>query len=143
MLMTRGNQGIMPALVNELMDWNNFQMEDRSVMPKMNVSEGENDYQLEMCVPGLSKNDLALSIDSENNLVVEMVKTEEGGAETADRKYLRREFGKLQFKQLLSLPENVKKEAITAQVENGILSIVLPKFTEQEKRDLMQKIEIR
>ena len=112
MLMTRRNQGIMPALVNELMDWNNFQMEDHSVMPKMNVSEGENDYQLEMCVPGLSKNDLALSIDSENNLVVEMVKTEEGGAETADRKYLRREFGKLQFKQLLSLPENVKKEAI-------------------------------
>ena len=31
------------------------------------------------------------------------------------------------------LPDDVDKEKISAQVENGVLNINLPKFTEQEK----------
>ncbi len=141
--MTRRNQGLMPSLFNELMDMTNYAAAEQVTMPKMNVSESENDFELELCVPGLAKEDLSLSIDSDNNLVVEMVKKEEEKSEKADRHYLRHEFSQLQFKQLLSLPENVKKEAISAQVTNGILHITLPKFTEQEKLALLQRIEIK
>ena len=72
-------------------------------------------------MPGLTKDDLSLRIDSENNLVVEMVKKEEKKEEKKDRHYLRHEFSTLQFKQMFSLPENIKKEDITAKVEHGIL----------------------
>lgn len=112
-------------------------------MPKMNVSESEENYELELCVPGLAKEDLNLSIDSDNNLVVEMVQKEEKKEEKKQRHYLRHEFNSMQFKQILSLPENVKKEEISAKVEHGILHIVLPKFTEQEKKALAQHIEIK
>ena len=144
MLLAKRND-LMPSLFNELLDWNNwnnFTADEHCLMPKMNVSESEKDYELELCVPGLSKEDLNLSIDSDNNLVVEMVQKEEKKEEKKNRHFLRREFNELQFKQLLSLPENVKKEEISAKVEHGILRITLPKFTEQEKKALMQHIEI-
>ena len=145
MLLAKRNQDLMPTLFNELLDWNNWNnctLDEHYTMPKMNVTESDKDYELELCVPGLSKEDLNLSIDSDNNLVVEMVQKEEKKDEKKDRHFLRHEFNELQFKQLLSLPENVKKEEITAKVEHGILRITLPKFTEQEKKALMQHIEI-
>ena len=145
MLLAKRNQDLMPSLFNELLDWNNWNnctLDEHYTMPKMNVTESDKDYELELCVPGLSKEDLNLSIDSDNNLVVEMVQKEEKKDEKKDRHFLRHEFNELQFKQLLSLPENVKKEEITAKVEHGILRITLPKFTEQEKKALMQHIEI-
>lgn len=148
MLLTTNSQNVMPSLFNELLNWNNWNTpaDERLATPKMNISEGKNDYLLELCVPGLSKEDLNLSIDSENNLVIEMVKKpgaqeEKPGAD--DRRFLRHEFSSLQFKQLLSLPENVKKEQISARVENGILRIVLPKFTEEEKLAMAKHIEIQ
>lgn len=145
MFIAKRNQDLMPSLLNDLLNWNswnNFATDSSNPMPKMNVSETDADYELELCVPGLSKDDLSLSIDSENNLVVEMTKQEASEKAEEGRRYLRHEFSSLQFKQLLSLPENVKKEAITAKVENGILRISLPKFTEAEKQALMQHIAI-
>ena len=145
MLLAKRNQDLMPSLFNELLDWNNWNnctLDEHYTMPKMNVTESDKDYELELCVPGLSKEDLNLSIDSDNNLVVEMVQKEEKKEEKKDRHFLRHEFKELQFKQLLSLPENVKKDEISAKVEHGILRITLPKFTEAEKKALMQHIEI-
>lgn len=147
MLLKSNNQSIMPTLFNELLNWNNWISpdEEQRATPKMNISEGKSDYLLEVCVPGLSKEDLNLSIDSENNLVIEMVKKSDTQEAKADdeRRYLRHEFNALQFKQLLSLPENVKKEQISARVENGILRILLPKFTEEEKLAMAKHIEIQ
>lgn len=142
MLMYQRNQGLMPSILNELMSMSNYSSAAQGTMPKTNVTESEADYQVELCVPGLAKEDLSLSVDSENNLVVEMAKQEESKEAENERRYLRKEFGRLKFKQVFSLPENVKKEGISAKVSNGILTIVLPKFTDQEKQDLMQKIVV-
>lgn len=148
MLMTCRNNNMMPSLINELLDWNNWNTnhmsEVQGTMPKMNVTETDEDYELRLCVPGLSKDDLNLSVDAENNLVIEMVQKEEKKEhDKKERRWLRREFSEMQFKQLLSLPEGVKKEQISAKVEHGILTIVLPKVTEKEKAALAQRIEIK
>ena len=145
MLLTTRNQNLMPSLFNELMNWNNWSCGDdneHTPMPKMNVSESDKNYELELSVPGLTKDDLSLRVDSENNLVIEMVKKEEKKEEKKDRRYLRHEFSTLQFKQMFSLPENIKRESITAKVEHGILTVTLPKITDEEKQALSQKIEI-
>ncbi|MBQ9545947.1 MAG: Hsp20/alpha crystallin family protein [Bacteroidales bacterium] len=146
MLVTRNNNW-MPALFNEFLNldnWNNSVCETTQTMPKMNVSESDNDYRMELCVPGLKKEDLNICIDTDNNLVIEMVKTNEHNEEKKEgRKYLRHEFSTMQFKQMFSLPENVKKENISAKVEHGVLTIELPKFTAEEKKALAQNIEIK
>jgi HSP20 family protein len=150
MLLAKRNQDLMPSLFNELLDWNNWNnnfFTEGGTMPKMNVSESDKDFQLELCVPGLKKEDLNLSVDAENNLVVEMIQKEEkedhgDNKKEGERHYLRHEFSSMQFKQVLALPENVKKEQISAKVENGILHITLPKVTNEEKKALTTTIQI-
>ena len=143
MLVTRNNRELMPSLFNELLNWGNgFMPEERVATPKMNISETDKSYEMELCVPGLKKEDLSISIDTENQLVVEMTK-ENKKEEKEERKWLRREFSSTQFKQVFTLPENVKREQISAKVENGILTVELPKFAEDEKKALAQKITIQ
>ena len=140
MLVTRRNQDFMPALFNELMNWNDTTYST----PRMNIMETKDNYKLELCIPGLTKEDVKLSIDAEGNLVVEMVK--ENKSEKKENKeemrYLRHEFSVEHFRQTVMLPEDIHKDQISAKVENGILDIVIPKVTVEEKKQAMQTIEV-
>ncbi len=145
MLVARKNNDLMSTMFNELLDWNrwnNFTADDRGMTPKMNVSESDTDYRLELCIPGLKKEDLHISIDADNNLVIEMQQKEEKKNEDEKRHWLRREFSSTQFKQVLTLPENIKKNEIGAKVEHGILTVTLPKFTAEEQKQLAQTITV-
>ncbi|MBR4561611.1 MAG: Hsp20/alpha crystallin family protein [Bacteroidales bacterium] len=140
MLVTRRNQDFMPTLFNELMNWNDTTYST----PRMNIMETKDNYKLELCIPGLTKEDVKLSIDAEGNLVVEMVK--ENKSEKKENKeemrYLRHEFSVEHFRQTVMLPEDIHKEQISAKVENGILDIVIPKVTIDEKKQAVQTIEV-
>ena len=140
MLVTRRNQDFMPTLFNELMNWNDTTYST----PRMNIMETKDNYKLELCIPGLTKEDVKLSIDAEGNLVVEMVK--ENKSEKKENKdemrYLRHEFSVEHFRQTVMLPEDIHKEQISAKVENGILDITIPKVTVEEKKQAIQTIEV-
>ena len=140
MFVTRRNQDFMPTLFNELMNWNDTTYST----PRMNIMETKDNYKLELCIPGLTKEDVKLSIDAEGNLVVEMVK--ENKSEKKENKeemrYLRHEFSVEHFRQTVMLPDDIHKEQISAKVENGILDIVIPKVTVEEKKQAVQTIEV-
>ena len=138
MLVTRRNQDFMPTLFNELMNWNDTTYST----PRMNIMETKDNYKLELCIPGLTKDDVKLSIDAEGNLVVEMVKETKNEKKNEEMRYLRHEFSVEHFRQTVMLPEDIHKEQISAKVENGILDIVIPKVTVEEKKQAMQTIEI-
>jgi len=137
MLVTRRNQDFMPTLFNELMNWN----DNTYSTPRMNIMETKDNYKLELCIPGLTKEDVKLSIDAEGNLVVEMVK-EMKKENKEEMRYLRHEFSVEHFRQTVMLPDDIHKEQISAKVENGILDIVIPKVTVDEKKQAMQTIEV-
>ena len=140
MLVTRRNQDFMPTLFNELMNWNDTTYST----PRMNIMETKDNYKLELCIPGLTKEDVKLSIDAEGNLVVEMTKEtkNEKKENKEEMRYLRHEFSVEHFCQTVMLPEDIHKEQISAKVENGILDIVIPKVTMEEKKQAVQTIEI-
>ena len=138
MLVTRRNQDFMPTLFNELLNWNDTTYST----PRMNIMETKDEYKLELCIPGLTKDDVKLSIDAEGNLVVEMTKETKHEEKNAEVRYLRHEFSVEHFRQTVMLPEDIHKEQIKAKVENGILEIVIPKVTLDEKKQAVQTIEI-
>ena len=140
MLVTRRNQDFMPTLFNELMNWNDTTYST----PRMNIMETKDNYKLELCIPGLTKEDVKLNIDSEGNLVVEMIKENknEKKENKEEMRYLRHEFSVEHFRQTVMLPDDIHKEQISAKVENGILDIVIPKVTVEEKKQAMQTIEV-
>ncbi len=138
MLVTRRNQDFMPTLFNELMNWNDTTYST----PRMNIMETKDNYKLELCIPGLTKEDIKLNIDAEGNLVVEMIKETKNEKKNEEMRYLRHEFSVEHFRQTVMLPDDIHKEQISAKVENGILDIVIPKVTIEEKKQAMQTIEV-
>ena len=137
MLVTRRNQDFMPTLFNELLNWNDTTYST----PRMNIMETKDNYKLELCIPSLTKDDVKLSIDAEGNLVVEMTK-EMKNEKKEDTRYLRHEFSVEHFRQTVMLPDDIHRDQISAKVENGILDIVIPKVTVEEKQKQIQTIEI-
>ena len=101
-----------------------------------------------LAAPGMTKEDFNVHIDEENNLVISMEKKTENKEESnkdekKEGRYLRREFSYSKFQQTMILPDDVDKEKISAQVENGVLNINLPKFTEQEKEKTKKFIDVK
>lgn len=89
----------------------------------------------------MTKEDFNIHLGDENELVISMEKKVEN-EDKENKKYLRREFSYTKFQQSLYLPDNVDKEKITANVANGVLTIELPKYSQEEKAKINRVIEI-
>lgn len=143
MLLARKSQDFFPTLFNDLFDFNwngNYAV---NAAPQMNIKENDASYEMEFSVPGLTKDDLNISIDQDDNLVVEMTKkTENEKKDDKNEHYLRHEFTSSQFKEIMALPENIYKDKIDAKVENGILKISLPKHEMVVEQPSIKQIEI-
>jgi HSP20 family protein len=59
-----------------------------------------------------------------------MEQKQEHKEEDKNTRYLRREFSYSKFEQTLILPDDVEKTKISAKVENGVLTVELPKVEE-------------
>jgi len=105
------------------------------------VKESANAYTVELAAPGMKKEDFNVHINDEGNLVVKMEHKEEQKEEDKNTRYLRREFSYSKYEQTLILPDDVKKEDISAKVDNGVLTVELPKMVE-EKVKLSRQIDI-
>ena len=138
----RRSQNWLPYVFNDLFD-NDWMIKANSTAPAINVIESDKDYRVEVAAPGMTKNDFNIKIDENNNLVVSMEKKEEKNEDKKDGRYLRREFSYSKFQQTMVLPDNVEKDKIEAKVENGVLSISIPKRTEEEAKMAEKVIEIK
>lgn len=67
------------------------------------------------------------------------------GRKATDKKgtYLRREFSYSQFQQRLILPDTVEKARISAKVENGVLTVDIPKKKESKVAPAARRIEVK
>ena len=137
--MMRTNNWI-PAVFNDFFD-TDYMPRANSTAPAINVKETDKAYIVELAAPGMKKEDFNVHINDEGNLIVKMEKKQENKEEDKSARYLRREFSYSKFEQTLLLPDDVKKEDITARVEHGVLTVELPKVVE-EKVKLSRQIDI-
>ena len=138
----RRSQNWLPSIFNDFFD-NDWMVKANATAPAINVIETEKAYKVELAAPGMTKEDFNVRIDEENNLVISMEKKTENKEEKKDGRYLRREFSYSKFQQTMILPENVYKDHISEQVENGILNIELPKLSEEEVKKPDRTIEVK
>lgn len=136
------NQGWLPSVFNDLFDNDWMVRANTTVTPSINVIEDEKGYTVEMAVPGMTKEDFMIHLNENNELVISMEKKTEN-EDKGNKKYLRREFFYSKFKQALVLPENVDKDKIAATVNDGVLTIELPRLAPEEKVNVSRKIEVK
>ena len=136
------NQNWLPSIFNDFFD-NDWMVKANVTAPAINVIESNTDYKVEVAAPGMTKEDFNIHLTDNNELVISMEKKNETKEEDKEnKKYLRREFSYSKFEQALVLPDDVEKEKISANVNDGVLSIVLPKQTAEEKAKVNRVIEI-
>ena len=114
--------------------------------PAVNVKEDANAYTMEIAAPGIKKELCRVNIDAEGNLEVaienKLEHKEEHNDENKHVRYLRKEFSYTNYQQTYTLPENVVKEDIAAKVEDGVLTITLPKVTMKEEKKIQRAITV-
>jgi len=108
---------------------NDSRLNDRFVnkTPAVNIAETENEFHIELAVPGLKKEDFKISIDK-NVLSVSAEKKTENVDET--KKYSKREYSYNSFVRSFTLPESADQAKIDAQYNDGVLSLSVAKKEE-------------
>lgn len=134
-------QNFMPDFFNDF--FGNMSLDGTNgKAPAINVIEDDTSYKLELAAPGMTKEDFKVHINRDGNLVIELEKKCECQEEKKG-KYIRREFSCSKFHQTLILPDNVEKESIKANVENGVLNIELPKIQKAKVEEEKRVIEVK
>ena len=126
------------------MDWTPRHV---ATAPAVNVKESDKAFTMEVAAPGLKKEFCKVNINNEGNLVVKIEsKTEHEDKpckeECEKYHYVRREFSYTNYEQTYILPDEVDKEHISAKVEDGILSIELPKLAPEPEKKMDRVIDI-
>ena len=109
-----------------------------SSMPAVNIREDEQNYTLELAVPGIDKKDL--KIDMNEDVLTISSETKNENEEEKDG-YKRKEFSYSSFCRSFYIPENVNRDKIGASYKDGILSVELPK-QEEEKNKITRQVKI-
>lgn len=117
----------------ELFNWSNhnFSSTDTTI-PSVNIKESNEDFEVEVAAPGLTKNDFKIEL---NHDVLTISSEKENERETKEgQEFSVREFSYQSFSRSFTLPNTADSEKIGAKYENGILKVVIPKKEEARPR---------
>ena len=95
--------------------------------PAVNIAETTNEFEVELAVPGLKKEDFKISLDK-NVLSVSADKKTETVNE--DKKFSKREYSYNSFTRSFTLPETADHSKIEADYTDGILKLAIAKKEE-------------
>ena len=123
----------MPTLFDDFLN-TDFMPRAKSTAPAVNVKESEKAYTMELAAPGIKKEYCRVGINEEGNLTVAIENKVEHKQEDKHHHYLRREFSYSNYEQAYTLPDDVERDKISAKVEDGILTVTMPKLAKEEKK---------
>ena len=139
MLTLMKNNDWFPTMFDDFFN-NGFMPRANSTAPAVNVKETDKEYTMELAAPGIKKEYCRVGINDEGFLTVAIENKQEHKHEDKNHHYLRREFSYSNYEQNYTLPDDVQKDNISAKVEDGILTITMPKTAQKEK--VTKSIEI-
>jgi HSP20 family protein len=148
MMLMKRTPGYLPSLLDDFFGNN---MDDLFYRPlqslssnefgKVNVIDNDNNYQLEVSLPGVDKGDVDVYI-KDNMLTIKSKNESEKKIE--NKNYIRREFKYNMFERSFTLPEDVLEDDINASFDKGILTVTLKKDVKEiEETKEIKKIEIQ
>ncbi len=104
--------------------------------PTVDIREEQDAYRLEAELPGLTEKDFA--VDVEQNLLT-IASRKETATEDERDGYVIRERRRGAFKRSFVLPRHVDTDNIGAQFKHGVLTLVVPKAAQAQRKEIPVK----
>ncbi len=109
---------------------------NRSFAPSIDISETDKKYNIDVEIPGMTKDDIDLNIEN-NRLTISGERKFEN--EEKNKQFHRVETHYGTFTRSIQLPDNVKPDSINATYKNGILNISIEKSEDKIKKQIQIK----
>lgn len=128
--------------INQLFDFNTDEsvtgLFDRSRAPAMDVEETPDEFLVTCDLPGVEQKDLELTVA--NNILTIKGKKRPRAASAGARIY-RDEIWSGDFQRTLSLPRAADPDKISAELQNGVLTVRLPKREEVKPKQISVSVK--
>ncbi len=108
--------------------------EEKFVVPTAVLSEKPDEYELKIEIPGIGKDEAELHVEGK----ALTLKTHAKYQNPAGFKQVAEEFERLNYAMSADLPELANPAALSAKLENGVLTVIVKKRAETQAK----KIEI-
>ena len=106
--------------------------------PAVDIAEFDNEYQVKVELPGITKEDVKISLE-QNLLTVKGEKKQEKETKESNFHRVERSYGA--FQRSFTLPSSVKGDKVDATFANGILTINMPKAEEAKPKQIEVKVK--
>ena len=116
-------------MVDELLGTESH-FDDRSLTPAANIYESNQEYRIEVAVPGLNRDQIKVTLDDD----VLKLHTNVSSEQKKGEHYYKSEFDYSNFERTFIIPDTVEREKISAKYNDGILHVLLPKREDQIKK---------
>ena len=100
-----------------------------SKRPLSDIIETENNYEVDLYLAGIKKEDVSIKVD-ENILTIKAER------KTTDVKYNRKESFSGLYQKSFALPKNINEDDIKASFVDGILKVSIPKTIELKAKEI-------
>jgi HSP20 family protein len=134
MLVKNTDFPVFPNVFNDFFrDWSTSNFSNtNTTLPAVNIKETENDFIVDVAVPGMEKKDFKIDLDNDI-LTISSEKTSKN--ENNNDNYTRKEYSYMSFKRSFTLPKGVvDRDHINATYKNGELKITIPKLEEAKPK---------
>lgn len=106
--------------------------------PVVDMFDKDDEIVVKAEVPGVSKEDVNISL-TDSTLTIKGETKEEKEVKEDDYYYSERSHGK--FARMITLPEKVESNKVTAEFNDGVLEIHLPKAPEAKAKEIKVKVK--
>jgi HSP20 family protein len=125
----------MSLLMGELEKGINFEM--GAFKPRVDISEDSANVYIIAELPGMSKEDVKITINEENMLIIKGEKKSSIGVSSTSHR-TERIFGS--FERTFVLPENIATDNVQAKFENGLLELTIAKVEPPKPKEMVVTI---
>jgi HSP20 family protein len=109
-------------------------------VPRVDVSESENEYEVTAELPGIDEKDVEVTL-ADNVLTIRGEKKVEREEKDKDKNYYMSERSFGSFRRAVPLPTEVDEGGVEANFKNGVLTVRLPKSPQAQAKT--RRIEVK
>ena len=111
---------------------------DLLAQPRMNIEDKGNEIRVTAELPGVSEDDVEVTLD-DDMLIIAGEKRQEEEVDEGGMRLVERAFGR--FRRAIQLPFAPDPDRVEAQFRDGVLTITAPKNAEQQSRHRQIKVK--